>query len=106
MRVDEEPKDFEYLRQDDPIKQVALDSPRLASSWLKDGNNLTTFQRLGHATISIAYICAGVFCAGGAKLNFQDGTVFMALLFSLAALFFVFFGAKGLQNILRFKKRG
>jgi len=105
MKDDGEHKSIERLRQNDPIQQIATDSPRFASSWLKDGQNLTGLQRLGHAAISIAYISAGTFCANGAKVNFQEGTVFMALFFSLATMFFFFFALKGLQNILRFKRR-
>jgi hypothetical protein len=100
---DEQSENTEGLRQFDPVKQISTDSPRLAASWLRDGQNLTLLQRVGHGLISLAYIGAGAAATGGAKLNFQEGTIFMALLFSSIAIFFFFFGAKGLQNIFRTK---
>jgi hypothetical protein len=103
MKIENISQSFEV--QGDPVQRISAESPVLASSWLKGGQNLTPMQRVGHFLILVSYLGAGLFCAYGAKLNFQEGTVFMALLFSFASLFFFFFSAKGLQNILRFKRR-
>jgi hypothetical protein len=96
-----------HIRQIDPIQQAATDSPRLASSWLTGGKNLTPVQRVGHGLVSIAFLSAGAFAAGGAKDNFEamDSSIFMGLCFSIASLFFFFFGGIGLRNVLRFKAR-
>ena len=96
-----------HLQHNEPIARAAADSPRLASSWLKGGESLTPIQRVGHGLISIAYLSAAAFTASGAKDNFQatDGSIFMALCWSIAGLFFIIFGTIGLRNVFRFKAR-
>jgi hypothetical protein len=96
-----------HVQQNDPIQRVVVDSPRLAASWLKGGKSLTPVQRVGHGLISVAYLSAGAFLAGGAKDNFEamDSSIFIGLCFSIASLFFFFFGGIGLRNVLRFKGR-
>jgi hypothetical protein len=88
-----------------PVRRAAIDSPRFVSRWLTGGQSLTSLQRIGYGFFSISFIMAGIFCANGAKLNFQDSSVFMGLGFSLATLFFWLFGSIGLRNVLRFRTR-
>ncbi len=62
---DEQSENTEGLQQLDPVKQISTASPHIAASWLRDGQNLTLLQRVGHGLISLAYISAGVAVADG-----------------------------------------
>jgi hypothetical protein len=95
---------FERLvQQDDPLVRVRSETPRLAASWLKHGENQSVLQRFGHCAISLAFISAGLFIGQGAEANYQEGNAIIGFMFCLMALFFLYLGAKGIQNSFRFK---
>ena len=96
--------DFDRLiNERDPLKKIRSDSPQLTASWLKHGENQSTLQRIGHTAVSLAFMSAGLFIVSGAKDNFSDGNLMIGLMYCLAALFFLYLGAKGIRNAFRFR---
>lgn len=88
-----------------PLREAAVDSPTLAASWLKGGESLSPIQRLGHGVFSIVFASMGVFLGGSCWDGVQAGDLFNVLFFGAASLFFLYFGLRGLRNVLRFKAK-
>ena len=94
-----------HSRSHDPLREASVDSPAFTKSWLTNGELLTPIQRVGHTVFSFAYIGAGLFTLGASIDGFKEGDVFMPVGFGVATAFFLYFGLRGLRNVLRFRRK-
>ena len=98
-------KEGMYSRSHDPLREASVASPAFTKSWLTNGELLTRVQRVGYAVLSFGYVGAGLFTLGPSIDGFKEGDVFMPLGFGVAAAFFLYFGLRGLRNVLRFRRK-
>jgi hypothetical protein len=91
----------------DPLQAAAGQSDVFNRSWLKNGESMTLIQRVGYTIFSLFFFGAGLYLCGPTMIELRDGdpgSLFFAVLFGLASLFFLLFGILGLRNVLRFRR--
>src|SRR5271156_4546134 len=83
----------------DPLQAAKRQAPDFNRLWLKAGGAMTLRQRIGYTIFSLAFFACGLFLLNPVMINLRssgaDAKVF-AVLFGLASLFFLVFGALGL----------
>ena len=86
----------------DPITKSRYEADRFNVAWLKNGEKLNWFQRIGFAGFSLAFLYCGVDSGMCAFDAFREGAVLGAFGWSITCLFFLVPGGLGLRNCLRF----
>jgi hypothetical protein len=87
----------------DPLQRAATETHSFNKVWLKNGESLTLFQRIGFTIFSLAFFGIGLGLAKFSLLQFRDSDLTFTLIFGASSLFFLLFGGLGLRNILQFE---
>lgn len=86
----------------DPITKSRYEPDRFNVAWLKTGEKLTPFQRIGFGVFSLFFLAAGVVFGACAFDSIRHGHVLGACGWSIPTLIYIIPGALGLRNVLRF----
>lgn len=86
----------------DPLQRAATETHSFNTSWLKNGESLTVFQRIGFTVFSLAFFGMGIGLVQFFLLEIRDSDLIFTLIFGASSLFFILFGVLGLRNVLRF----
>jgi hypothetical protein len=86
----------------DPITKSRYEPDRFNVAWLKNGEKLSLFQRIGFLVLSLFFLCAGVSFGGAAFNAIREGSVLGACGWTIPTLIFIVPGSLGLRNVLRF----
>src|ERR1700758_354176 len=87
----------------DPLQRAKAETHSFNTAWLKNGESLTLFQRIGFTIFSLAFFGIGLGLAKFSQLQFRDSDLTFTLIFGASGLFFLLFGGLGLRNVLRFE---
>jgi hypothetical protein len=87
----------------DPKTKSRYEPDRFNVAWLKNGEKLSSFQRIGFGVLSLFIFVVGVVFGASAFNAIREGHVLGACGWSIPTLIFVIPGGLGLRNVLRFE---
>jgi hypothetical protein len=94
--------DMPHSSDHNPITKSRYEADRFNVAWLKDGEKLSLFQRIGFGMFSLFFLFAGVFFGALAFNAIRKGDVLSACGWSIPTLIYIIPGSLGLRNVLRF----
>jgi hypothetical protein len=86
----------------DPVQRADGETHSFNTAWLKNGESLTLFQRIGFTIFSLAFFGIGIGLVKFLLLEIRDSDLIFTLIFGASSVFFILFGGLGLRNVLRF----
>ena len=87
----------------DPLKEAWRDSTTFNSFWLRWGKELTPVQRIGYGILSLIYASVGLLFLSLGWSCLREGN-FMFIVWGLASAFLLYFGFRGIVNVLLFAR--
>jgi hypothetical protein len=94
--------DMSHSSDHDPITKSRHEADRFNVAWLKNGEKLTSFQRIGFGVFSLFFLLAGCFFGAAAVDAIREGHMLGACGWSIPTLIYVIPGVLGIRNVLRF----
>lgn len=94
--------DVPHSSDHNPITKSRYEPDRFNVAWLKNGEKLSLFQRIGFGMFSLFFFLAGVFFGALAFNAIRKSDVLGACGWSIPALIYIIPGSLGLRNVLRF----
>jgi predicted cobalt transporter CbtA len=103
VRASGEPAEVELYRSHDHLQAIRDEAPSFNQAWLKNGESMPLIQRVGFTVFSLMFCLCGFWLVAGAVQSFREENVTW-IFFALASVVFLYVGALGLRNVLRFKR--
>src|SRR5258708_5771638 len=89
------------VKRFDPLRAASSEAPTFNRLWLTHGASMTPLQRVGFGIFSLAFVGIGLFTLAGAVSTFGAPELFLCFCYSMATVFFLYLGLRGLRKVFR-----